>query len=348
MTVSDSIWVTSIVNRGRNFVDYPVVAAFFTLGWIPLIASLIVLFFGSPTRFFIIAQILTASIVVFGPYQAYKYDQEVLPNFFKDVTEIIAKEDHNQIEQIRDRSLRLFRDEHTPFVIFWTFMVMSVLLLNSSYFADQGIVPNSPLYWIYLIFLIHFGLLSGLGLFSVIVTAYSIRAVSSLHLQIEPLHPDGLGGLSIIGEFAIWTTILISNGALAIPLSLSMITSYTGGIVVYSGIGVYILLIALSFVYPTAKVNRHAQKLREKHLENYRSKIRSLEHELSQPENDKITNQDLALQMEIDRVRKEFRDYQNVRLYPLSIGIFSRLVSSVLLPLILIFFEYVLTTYIAS
>jgi len=47
-----------------------------------------------------------------------------------------------------------------------------------------------------------------------------------------------------------------------------------------------------------------------------------LEKQLSDPIADKITNKELAVQMEMDRVRKEFQDFTNVRLYPLSIGIF--------------------------
>jgi hypothetical protein len=340
MSVSDSLWVTTIINSGRGLVSNPAVASFLTLGWIPLFISLVVLSAGSPNQGFAVSQLLTASIVVLGPYQAYKYDTEVLPGFFNKISAIVVEEDQDQVEEIRTQALQLFRNKHAPFVLVWTVMVVSVLPLNSEYFATQGIVPTDLLYWVYLCFLIDFGLLSGLGLFSVIITTYSIRSIADLQLQIEPLHPDGLGGLSTIGEFAIWTTLLISNGALAIPLSLNMVTSFTGAVVVYSGIGLYVLLILMSFVYPTAKVNRQAQKLREEHLERYRSKIRSLEQNISQPAAGETTNRELALQLEIDRVRKEFRDYQNVRLYPLSIGILIRLTSSVALPIVFILIDH--------
>lgn len=340
MPTRGSLWVTRIIDSGRESVDNPAIVSFLTLGWIPLFTSLIVLLAGSPSQEFIIYQLLTATIVVSGPYQAYKYDTEVLPGFFDKISSIIIEEDYNQVERIRDQVFHLFRNRHIPFVLVWTVMVISVLPLNGTYFAGQGIVPASLLYWVYLCFLIDFGLLSGLGLFSVITTIYSIRSVGDLQLQIEPLHPDGLGGLSTIGEFAIWTTLLISNGALAIPLSLNMVTSFTGGLIVYLGVGLYIILILMSFVYPTAKVNRQAQKLREKHLEYYRSKVRALEQNISEPSEGKTTNQDLALQLEIDRVRKEFRDYQNVRLYPLSIGVLVRLISSVALPIIFILIDH--------
>jgi hypothetical protein len=118
-----------------------------------------------------------------------------------------------------------------------------------------------------------------------------------------------------------------------------MVTSEFGAAVVYSGIGLYITGILVSFVYPTAKVNRKAQRLREEHLDRYRAKVRSLERKLPETPSETAENNELALQMEIERARKEFRDYRNVRLYPLSIGIITRLLSSVFLPIGFTVFE---------
>ena len=108
MAVSDSLWVTTIIDSGRGVVDTPFVASFLTLGWIPLAASLVVLRFGNPSQGFVVAQLLTASIVILGPYQAYKYDTEVLPGFFKNVSSIIADEDQSKVENIRSQALRLY------------------------------------------------------------------------------------------------------------------------------------------------------------------------------------------------------------------------------------------------
>lgn len=37
-------------------------------------------------------------------------------------------------------------------------------------------------------------------------------------MEIDPLHPDGLGGLSSVGYVAIRTTLLFSAGSLFIPI----------------------------------------------------------------------------------------------------------------------------------
>lgn len=348
MLSADRLWVAAVIDRVRDTVGNPILASFFAFGWIPIVTSGSI-FLASETvdQSFILFQSLTASIVVLGPYQAYKYDTSVLPEFFTDVEELVADPDVPTLDDIKLRAIRRFRTKHPVFVVLWTVAVVSVLPLNASYFASQGIVFGSALYVVYLIFLIDFGVLSGLGLFSVAVTIHTIWDVSKLELHIEPLHPDGLGGLSVFGDFAIASTLLISNGALAIPLSFDMVTSDLGGVIVYSGVGLYILFIITSFVYPTYRINRKAQALREEHLDQFRSKIRRLETNLS--ENTQKTNSslhDLELRLEIDRLRKEFQNYRDVRLYPLSIGIVVRLASSVLLPIGFTLFDIFLPRFL--
>lgn len=344
MFSEDRVWVTRIIEWGQTFVDSPFLASVLTLGSIPVVTTGIVFVaVGLEHRSFVVAQTLTASIIVLGPYQAYKYDTSVLPEFFEDVDELVESTDHPKLREIRSKARRLFRVHHVPTVLLWTTAVVSVLPLNSSYFAAQGIVSGTSVYFVYVVFLVEFGLLSGLGLHSVLVTMFTINAISKLSLVIEPLHPDGLGGLSVIGNFAVWTTLLISNGALAIPLSLQMVTTEMGGLVVYTGIGLYVLLIVISFVYPTVKINRTAQGKREHHLERNRLKIRSLEEELTGVVvEDDVDTKEIAQFMEIERARNEFRNYRDVRLYPLSIGIISRLLSSVLLPIVITIFEFYL------
>lgn len=348
MLSADRLWLAAIINRVRDTVANPILASFFSFGWIPVVTSAsIFLFSKTVDQSFIIFQSLTASILVLGPYQAYKYDTSVLPGFFTDVEELVADSDISTLKDIESRSSSRFRTKHFGFVGLWTVAVVAVLPLNASYFASQGIVFDSVLYFLYIIFLINFGVLSGLGLFSVAVTIYTIWEVSNLKLHIEPLHPDGLGGLSVFGDFSISSTLLISNGALAIPLAFDMVTSDLGGVIVYAGVGLYILLIILAFVYPTYRINRKAQKLREEHLDQFRNKVRQLETELS--ENTQETESslhDLALRLEIDRIQKEFQNYRDVRLYPLSIGIVIRLASSVLLPIGFTLFDIFLPRFL--
>lgn len=344
----DSVWVTKIVKKGEKLKISPFISSFITLGWISLATTVIVFILGSPSRLFVIGQSLTASISILGPYQAYVYDTSVLPSFISDVKTLIEDENHNKLHELQEKYEQKFRGNHHWFSLLWTVAVVSVLPLNAEYFVNQGIQYFGPAYLAYIIFLIHIGLLSGLGIYSVFVTNRYIGDIADLGFEIEPLHPDGLGGLTVIGNFAVWTTFLISNGALGIPLALDMITTQAGKAVIYSGVAVYVIIIAFSFVYPTVRINRKAQSLREEHLEEYKSKIRMLESELAAIETEEqIRRKEIALRMEIERARKEFQNYRSVRLYPLSISIFTRLASSVLLPIVITVVEFYASSILA-
>jgi hypothetical protein len=147
-------------------------------------------------------------------------------------------------------------------------------------------------------------------------------------------------------------TVITSLGSLALPLSFQIANHVAYEEVVYIGVALFVLLVALNFVYPTYKVNRRAQELREEMLDVHRERIRKLENRLALratengadlPDDDLARTDDELLELEIRRARREFDDYQNVQLYPLSIGIVTRLASSILLPVFFILFELFIT-----
>ncbi len=85
-------------------------------------------------------------------------------------------------------------------------------------------------------------------------------------------------------------------------------------------------------------MNRRAQQLRERLLDEHRERIRDLDHRLAVPDDtddpdETAVRENELLQLEIQRARREFRDHQQIQLYPLSVGIVTRLVSSILLPI---------------
>lgn len=153
MLSADRLWVAAIIDRVRETVGNPILASFFAFGWIPIVTSGSIFFISETVeQSFILFQSLTASIVVLGPYQAYKYDTSVLPGFFTDVEELVADTDLPTLADIESRANSRFRTKHPVFVVLWTVAVVSVLPLNASYFANQGIVFGSVLYFVYLIF----------------------------------------------------------------------------------------------------------------------------------------------------------------------------------------------------
>jgi hypothetical protein len=94
----------------------------------------------------------------------------------------------------------------------------------------------------------------------------------------------------------------------------------------------------VSFLYPTIYVNRRAQAVREQELDRMRVRIRELEARARDPAEHASTDE-VAKRQEIQRLREEFHEYATVSLFPLSVGILTRLATSILLLIFFTVFE---------
>jgi len=157
-----------------------------------------------------------------------------------------------------------------------------------------------------------------------------------LELTIDPLHPDGLGGVSVFGYLSIRTTLILASGALIVPLQLQYAIE-TGPLttaVIYLLEVVYSLAIAGSFLYPTVVVYRRANELRESAIDELRTQYARLKRQSGEPRHGaSLDSTDDEVEIKLQRIRQEHRDLRRVRLYPLDPSIFIRLLGSVLLPL---------------
>lgn len=348
------IWVTRFVERLCAWtVDRPLFVGFVTLGLVPLVLTVLAaLTARSPLpRDFLVAHLLATSIAVAGPSAIWYWDRRVYPSFVRETTDIAA--DAEEIHTIAERYKRVFCSRYLIFAVPWTALVIGLLVGNGAFFEQIGIGgPDSIAFWFYVLFAGWWGLITGIGFHGALTAIRAIRAVGESEFRIDPLHPDGLGGLSSIGYLAIWTTTLISLGSLALPLAFILGTEGNYEILVYLAVGIYTLVIALSFVYPTVYVNRRAQEFREQELEAYRTKIRNLQAQVRDvadgeaATDEAATMSEMATRLEIQRLRDEFKEYENVNLYPLSVSIITRLISSVLLPFVFILVDYAIAQYL--
>jgi len=347
-----SLWVSRIVEWGRRYVDRPSVAAFVTMGWIPVVTTAVAVDVSAASTAFLVGQALACLMVVPAPYDVWYYDERLLPQFFDDTERITAESDHDTLQRLASRYDTYYSRYWWASTLIWVVLVLFVFAVGQSYFRAQGIdtlVERGAYLGFFCYWLLFAGLRSHGGLITVLV----IRAFAErVELDLDPLHPDGLGGLSTVGTFAIRMTLIISVGSLALPLSFQIASRTQYESIVYVGVALFILLVALNFVYPTYKVNRRAQELREEMLDTHRERIRKLEDRLALlsengeddlPDDDLAETNDELLELEIRRARREFEDYQSVQLYPLSIGIITRLASSILLPVFFILFELFIT-----
>ncbi|MEA5388294.1 hypothetical protein VB779_15465 [Haloarculaceae archaeon H-GB11] len=283
-------------------------------------------------------------VPVVGPAAIWYWDVRVFPRFDEQTVELAMNPE--AVHQVTDHYKQVFSSQYWLFTVPWTALVVGIAALNIGYFETLGVGGlGDPVFWVYLLFTGWWGIITGIGFHGAITAIRAIRAVGRLDMEIDPLHPDGLGGLSNVGHLAIWTTMLISLGSLTLPLAFILGTEGGYSALVYLAVGIYVVVIAVSFIYPTAYVNQRAQAIREAELEKRRSKIRQLQNHANdladgdRPSDQAATMDEVAKRLEIQRLRDEFNEYAQVSLYPLSIGIIVRLVSSILLPVFFILFE---------
>jgi hypothetical protein len=347
-----SLWVSRIVDRTRRYVGRPSIAAFVTMGWIPIACSVVALDPSEASTAFLVGQALACLMVVPAPFDVWYYDERLLPQFFQDIQLITAESDYDKLERLATRYDTYYSTYWWASTLVWVVLVLTVFVVGQDYFQAQGITTLVER-GAYLGFFCYWLLFAGLRSHGGLITVFVIYAFAEgVELDVDPLHPDGLGGLSTVGTFAIRMTVITSLGSLALPLSFQIANHIAYAEVVYVGVGLFVLLVALNFLYPTYKVNRRAQDLREEMLDAHRERIRKLEDRLALratengtdlPDDDLAETDDELLELEIRRARREFDDYQSVQLYPLSIGIITRLASSILLPVLFILFELFIT-----
>jgi hypothetical protein len=358
-----SLWVSRVVDRARRHVDSPLVAALCTIGWIPVASTVVAVDPAEASTAFLVGQALACLMVVSGPFDVWYYDERLLPRFFDDIERITAAADQETLRELATRYDTYYSRYWWASTAVWVVLVLLVFVVGQGYFRSQGITTPVER-GAYLVFFCYWLLFAGLRSHGGLITVLVIREFSErIALDIDPLHPDGLGGLSTVGTFAIRMTLIISLGSLALPLSFQIASHIAYAEIVYAGVGLFVLLVALNFVYPTYKVNRQAQRLRERMLDTQRERIRRLENRLALlheganadalpvadlpedglPDDPLAETDDELLELEIRRARREFEDYQSVQLYPLSIGIITRLISSILLPIFFMVFELFIT-----
>lgn len=344
---SDTIWVARIIDQStRIFPGGPILSTVATFGVIPTTLTGIFLFLNRTDleAAFVISQLLITSVPILGAFFIWHYNTKLFPRFLEQTSEIVDNKDG--LADIVERYKIFFSERFWLSAIPWTILAVSAVIANIKYFQELGIAGYQNVsFLVYLVFFVWFGLITGIGLHMVATTILCIREIGDLDLQIDPLHPDQLGGLSNIGMFAIRTTMMNSIGALALPLAFTMAAPGAYELLIYIVVAVYIVFILFSFLYPTIYVNEKAESIREAELERRREQLQAMRNKARKSPNPTSTGQiSPEEQLHIQTIKEEFQEYQDVRLYPFTLSILTRLASSILLPIVFMLLE----TYVIS
>jgi len=299
-----------------------------------------------------------------GPWLIWYYDRRVMPEFFAALPAILERP--GRVEELASRYDRLFSTLSVVPIVLWNGLLVALFFRSQSFLAAEGLFEvGGPLYVLYLVSVVWLGTFTGIGFAGVLTTLLAIRAVATERLAIDPMHPDGLAGLSVFGSYAIRTTLTFSSGALLLPLAFLFVRAegYEG--LIYPIVVLYMLAIAFSFVYPTYRINRRAKRIRGEIVDSLRGEYRAATERLesaggfpdrvaaegdgrgderpSASADGRFGSVELVGQLELQRLREEYRNYTDVRLYPFQVGVMLKLVSSVLLPLVFLGLEWYLT-----
>jgi len=278
-----------------------------------------------------------------APTLIWYYDERVLPEFFSHLSELIS--DKKKRKQLAKKYNKFFAKHRISITLFWTIAFVTIVYTSETALIGQGMVANGTVFmWTTYAYAIYIGAVLGQGFVGPITTILLIREVSNLELEIDPLHPDNLGGLSTVGYVSIRTTLLFSSGSLFLPLLFFF--SSEGGVstIIFGFTGIYILTIIVSFMYPTALVNRRAQEYRDSILEDLRQQYIEIEEKTQGPEKNQIS--ELNKRLELQKVQNKYDNYNSVKLYPLQLSILTRLAGSVILPVLFMLLELYLPNFL--
>ncbi len=273
------------------------------------------------------------------------YDQTILPRFFLKVKDLIPDESNlkNLIYKYDNRFKSYFWIPALP----WCILLTITLFLTKDNMIRGGIFGFEDIwFWIFYAIFIWECIIAATGIWGVLIMIQALREVSNRELNIDPFHPDKVGGLSSIGNYAIATTVIFSTGALWLPLAFEL--AYGQDLLnffVFTVVLTWMVFTFLAFVYPTVHIHNKAVIIQKKILDRLRKEYSSFKKKIL------INNFDdpgkISLYYyQLELLRNEYYDYQNVKLYPFEIKIITKLISSVLLPLLVWLVQSYLPTLI--
>lgn len=336
-----SYWVSEQVERGLFGVEHPFIVSVLKFGlvWDVLAGAYVALQWTALDPGYLFASAIGLLWVNVAPFLIWYYDQRVLPAFFEKVSEIIP--DEAEVDRLAEKYTAMFASPNPLLTGFWTLAAVAIIYTSTDALQAQGMTgAGAPFLWTTYAYALFVGLVLSHGFMGPVLTVRLIDEVAALDLEIDPLHPDNLGGLSTVGYCAIRTTLLFSTGSLFLPILFRFSAAGGSPLVIFGFTAIYVATILATFVYPTLRVNRRAQTLREEALDELREQYYTTEQEMAAPDSDDLA--ELNRRLELQRIQRKYDAYNAVSLYPLQVSIIVRLVGSVVLPLVFMFIEFYL------
>lgn len=216
------------------------------------------------------------------------------------------------------------------FLIAWCLLVVMVFVYSYDFMKGFGVTSKSDVWWyIQVIGVAFYAYLTGIGFLFVARTFLFIGKFLPLDTKIDTYNPDQRGGLGFFGKLLSETSLMFASGALYIPilmkLHMDQFASHSSVILII--IGLYSIIIALSFVVPIWLIHKKLlmEKLRRMtELSNSIVAIKS---------STKVWN--VAPYNEYRILRDEYTDISKIVTWPFDLSNSVTVFSSIALPVIL-------------
>jgi hypothetical protein len=166
-----------------------------------------------------LALLLAASWVGVGPALIWYYERCILPQFAWDCRHIVAS--RNAFSTIRRATYsNVYELRFCRFLTpAWMLFVFLTFMIANPFISGFGIRGHSDiLWWIVAVGVLLISYYTSLGFCLAHKAVYLTRLVARSKLQQKIYYPDGVFGLSFIGEFAFKTTAMFFSGWLFAPL----------------------------------------------------------------------------------------------------------------------------------
>lgn len=334
----DTHWISQQLNSSFLAINHPVAVGVIKFGlvWDVLAIVYTILYWDFISFSFLYGSVLGLLWVNFAPSLIWYYDEHILPKFFSHLSELIP--DKKERHRLSEKYNRFFARQRISVSIFVGFFTTAVIVVSIPILRAQGMKGSGSLFlWTSHMYAAYVGGILGHGITGPITTILLTREIAGYEIQIDPLHPDNLGGLSNVGYISIRTTLLFSSFSLFLPLLFYLSSQSRFSTVIFAAVGIFVSVLLMSFIYPTIIVNRRAQEYRDSILEDLRQEHLEIERALQNSQDEGIS--ELNKRLKLQRVQREYDKYNSLSLYPLQLNILTQLAGSVILPIFFMIVE---------
>ena len=323
------VWVLKLRYKFlKNTPDYLISGFFFALPAAIVFTPFVILRWETTDlNYLTLLRLLSGCIWAYwGPYFMFRYDKHYLKIWHS----IFHEKPESSINEYVLKYDSRIRRIAALLTLIWSALIGGALLLSVEYLLKFGFVNYSdPYLYLFIGFvflLIHYTAIGITGSFMTILIIKEI--VENNLIEYDIYASDSVGGYSVLGNFALNTTLLYSTGVLFIPILYDFVidVNITSQILVFLGVMIYAISIFASFLIPVTYTFKHAESQKEKILQDQLEYYKELKMKVSKTSNDYYEE------------RSVFNLIQYVRqldVYPFNFNSLTKVILTGLFPIVL-------------